>query len=331
LKYQPGNLQALLVRGNAYMYQQKFEDARTTFKDLIVAAPGNPVGYFRLGLLERMSQNYEPALDNFEKALKINPKLVDVFTNIILVDVARKDFDRALARCDRQLALVKDAPRSAAVIHSLIGNIYVARKNPEQAEAAFRKAIEENPNFLRPYYSLARIYLAQAQEQKAIAQYNELLKVNPSQAAPHMLLGIIYDTQKQSDLAEKHYRAALDINPEFAPAANNLAFILADQDRDLDEALRLAQLAKRLLPGSPHVMDTLGWVYYKKGLYDSAIGEFSDSLEKIPENAAVNYHLGMAYYKKGENSKARTELEKALRLDENFMGADEARRVLAEL
>ena len=71
--------------------------------------------------------------------------------------------------------------------------------------------------------------------------------------------------------------------------------------------------------------------YYKKGLYGSAIGEFSDSLAKIPENPAVIYHLGMAYYKNGDAAKARIELEKALSLNENFVGADDARRVLAEL
>jgi tetratricopeptide (TPR) repeat protein len=75
-------------------------------------------------------------------------------------------------------------------------------------------------------------------------------------------------------------------------------------------------------------MDTLGWVYYKKGLYDLAIGEFSDSLAKIPENAAVIYHLGMAYYKKGEKEKAKEQLEKALSLQPDFPGSDEARQVL---
>jgi Tfp pilus assembly protein PilF len=51
----------------------------------------------------------------------------------------------------------------------------------------------------------------------------------------------------------------------------------------------------------------------------------------MPENAAVIYHLGMAYYKKGDMVNARAELEKALQLDENFSGADEAKRVLAEM
>ena len=77
-------------------------------------------------------------------------------------------------------------------------------------------------------------------------------------------------------------------------------------------------------------MDTLGLVYYKKGLYDNAIGEFNDSIAKLPDNATIRYHLGLAYYKKGENEKARAALEKALSLDGPFDGAAEARRILEE-
>ena len=146
-----------------------------------------------------------------------------------------------------------------------------------------------------------------------------------------MLLGVIYDARKQFDLSEKHYREALEINPTFAAAANNLAYILADQDKNLNKALELAQLAKEKLPSSPYVMDTLGWVYYKNDLYDLAIGEFSDALGKLPDNVDIVYHLGMAYYKKGDKERARTELEKALSLNQNFAGADEARKVLAEI
>jgi tetratricopeptide (TPR) repeat protein len=132
-------------------------------------------------------------------------------------------------------------------------------------------------------------------------------------------------------MSEKHYRAALDDNPDFASAANNLAYNLADQDKDINEALKFAQLAKEKLPDDPNVMDTLGWVYYKKGLYDSAIGEFTECLEKMPDNPTAIYHLGMAYNKKGDLGKARVELQKALRLDKNFSGAEEAKRVLAGL
>ena len=78
-------------------------------------------------------------------------------------------------------------------------------------------------------------------------------------------------------------------------------------------------------------MDTLGWVYYKKGFYDLAIGEFSDSLSKLAGNPVVNYHLGLAYYKKGDTDRARDQLEKALSISDDFDGAEDARKVLAEL
>ena len=146
-----------------------------------------------------------------------------------------------------------------------------------------------------------------------------------------MLLGIIYDMQKRFDLAKKHYNAALSINPNFYPAANNLAYLIAERGGNLNEALSLAQKAKEMLPNDPNVMDTLGLVYYKKGLYDSAVDELSDSVKKDPDNAVVHFHLGLAYYKRGDKALAKTELETALKLDNKFDNSDEAREILSNL
>ncbi len=106
---------------------------------------------------------------------------------------------------------------------------------------------------------------------------------------------------------------------------------MESQDRNIDEALDFARKAKEKFPTNPAIMDTLGLVFYKKKLYDSAISEFADCLERLPDNATVNHHLGMAYYKKGNNERAKTQLQKALRLSKKFDGADEARRLLSQL
>jgi Flp pilus assembly protein TadD len=178
---------------------------------------------------------------------------------------------------------------------------------------------------------LAGLYLRDQKAEKAVEQFNTLLAVNPKQAGPHMLIGVIYDSQRKFELSEKHYRAALDIDPQFAPAANNLAYILAEANRDLNDALKFAQAAKAKLPEDPSVMDTLGWVYYRKGVYDSAIAEFRGSLAKAPDNPTVAYHLGLAYAKKGETDKARAELERSVKLNPAFPEASEAKKALAEL
>jgi len=85
------------------------------------------------------------------------------------------------------------------------------------------------------------------------------------------------------------------------------------------------------MPTSAAVMDTLGWVYYLKGSYLNAIAELGDSLERDPENPVINYHLGLAYYKNKQTDAAKEYLEKALKIDKNFKGAEEARRILKEI
>jgi putative PEP-CTERM system TPR-repeat lipoprotein len=328
---QPENYQALLILGNAYMYQRNFNKAQETFETLIKLAPDNPAGYYRLGNLQALQRKNDLAMANFEKAMSINPRLVDVFTSIVALHADKKEFDKALKLCDEKIEAFKDLPAVLAIIHNLKGRLYLAQMQTNKAEESFRKALEANPNLMQPYYALANIYIMKEEQDKAIAQYKSLLEKNPKQAGPHMLLGTLYDMQKRFDLSEKHYREALKINPDFAPAANNLAYLLAQSDDNLDEALGLAQKAKENFADDPSVADTLGWIYYKKGLYDNARSEFEDSLAKLPDNATVHYHLGLTYYKTGDKDRTRELFEKALSLDDKFDGADQARQILSEL
>ncbi|MCP4694905.1 MAG: tetratricopeptide repeat protein, partial [Desulfobacterales bacterium] len=211
------------------------------------------------------------------------------------------------------------------------GGFLMQKGDKKAAEAELKRVMELDPDNMKAYFALARIYLTDDREEEAIAQYKALLEKDPHNAAPHMMLGIIYYNNKQLDLSEEHYRKALEIDPDFVPAANNLAYMLVERGKDLNVALGYAQKAKENAPDNPLIMDTLGSVYYKKGLYDSAIYEFTDCLVKRPDDPTVHYHLGLALHKKGDKARARSALEKALELNKNFAEADEARRVLEEL
>jgi tetratricopeptide (TPR) repeat protein len=331
LQMSPGIFQAHLIFGNACMYQQKKEAAKNAFETLIKLEPENPVGYYRLGILNQALKQTSLARANFEKALELNPMLMDVFAAFVKTEVLSGNADAALAHCDRQLGQVGDASVHAAVIHSLKGDIYMSQKNFPAAEESFNVALAQDSNYLKPYFELARIYLTQNQQEKAIAQYKALLEKNPQQPGAQMLLGTLYEAQGKPDLAEAHYRKALEITPDFAPAANNLAYVLVTRNKNIDEALKFAQVAKRKLPNDPSVADTLGWVYYHKGLYDNAVRELRDSAAQIPNNPEVHYHLGMAYFKKEEKELARASLETALSLKPDFNGAKEARKALSDL
>jgi Flp pilus assembly protein TadD len=236
-----------------------------------------------------------------------------------------------MALCDRKLTEFGSDPKIAAVVYNLKGDLYLGKGNASEAEAAYNMAIENNPNFLPPYYALSKIRLRENREDEAIAQYEAILEKDPEQARAHMMLGIIYETKKQFDPAEKHYREALGIKPDFALAANNLAYILISTNQNPDDALALARRAKEALPDDPSVMDTLGWIYYKKGYYEIALRELRRSLKLSPDNAVVHYHLAMTLIQTGDTEQARALLEKALQLDDDFDGAEEARGILADL
>jgi Flp pilus assembly protein TadD len=79
------------------------------------------------------------------------------------------------------------------------------------------------------------------------------------------------------------------------------------------------------------VLDTLGWVYYKKNSFPRAIPLFEKSARRDPNNPMMYFHLGMAYYRNGESESARRALEKSLALSATHADANAARQVLAEL
>jgi tetratricopeptide (TPR) repeat protein len=114
-------------------------------------------------------------------------------------------------------------------------------------------------------------------------------------------------------------------------AANNLAWLYVASNRNLDEALQLAQTALQGLPDEPHVTDTLGWIYYRKDMPARAVQYLESSVEKNPNDPASHYHLGMAYVRAGDLEKGRKSLQRAVASKIEFDGIAEARKTLAQI
>ena len=159
----------------------------------------------------------------------------------------------------------------------------------------------------------------------------KVIEQNDKNVGAHVLLGMVLNSQGKIDAANKEYRKVLTLSPKHPLAANNLASNLADGGGNLDEALKFAQIAREAAPEDPNVGDTLGWVYYKKGLIDTAYPLIADAAGKSKNNASIRYHHGMVLAKKGKNKEAAAELKAALSLDPKFPGADEAKKTVAGL
>jgi tetratricopeptide (TPR) repeat protein len=105
---------------------------------------------------------------------------------------------------------------------------------------------------------------------------------------------------------------------------------------NFDVELSLAQTALKGLPESPGVVDTMGWIYYQKGVYPLAINYLQQALKlqeknKLPDSPDIHYHLGMAYAKTEQPALARQQFEEVLKLSPNYRDADQIKKDLIHL
>jgi tetratricopeptide (TPR) repeat protein len=117
--------------------------------------------------------------------------------------------------------------------------------------------------------------------------------------------------------AIKTYESLLEKMPTNTYILNNTAYLIADNDQDLDKALGFAKRACELKPEDPGYIDTYAYVLYKKGQYAEALRFSRASLQqyevqRIPPPAAAYEHLGQSLEKSGEISQARAAYEQAL-------------------
>ena len=143
-------------------------------------------------------------------------------------------------------------------------------------------------------------------------------------------IGNIYLAEGNLDKASEKFQQALAIDSTMAIAANNLAWVYAEQGKNLDVALGLAQKAKSLSPDEPSFSDTLAWVMYKKGDYSGAVPLLQDCVKKDPGSAQYRYHLGMVLVANGQKDKGKVEVQAALQMKLDSADAQQARQTLGQ-
>jgi Flp pilus assembly protein TadD len=244
----------------------------------------------------------------------------------------QKQTDKALTAANAQIAISPDN----SGFYDLLGSILLQKKDYSAAEAALKKAVGLNKNNTDAFIKLGQAQAGRGAVDEAIATYQNGSSANPKEAGFYVVSGELYETKHDLEKAKSAYQTALQLKPEDAVASNNLAYVLLETGANPDLALQLAQTARRGMPTNSNVADTLGWAFYQKGVYRSAIDMFQEAIKlsaknKEPDNATYHYHLGLAYAKAEQPALARQHLERVLKLDPKYSDADDVRKQLAQL
>jgi tetratricopeptide (TPR) repeat protein len=301
---------AHIIAGSSYLLQGDLNQAQRAFELAVGLNPKSASAQERLGKVLNARGNYADAEKAYEKSLALAPDYAPALRGLSEVLAREGKSKQANARIDRQIA---SQPKSFQ-LYAAKAQFCIAEKDWSCAEHSYQQALGINPYFVNGYLALAHIYAATNRPQGMIQEYDAARAKFPEYLPTYILLAQVYEYVGEVDRARETYQAALKVDPNSYQATSNLARLYADHGGLLSDALELAQKAKAAQPDDPGVNDTLGWVYYKQGLYRLAVPALEAAVAKNPQVAKFQFHLGMAYLAAGQPSQARASLQAALQM-----------------
>ena len=307
LRRDPGNLSARISRALAYSMlhepakaRQDLEVALTLHKSSIEA---------RLGLagIDLAQKHYQNAEKGFAMAAQAgDPR---GYVGLAQVAAAQGNVNKAIGMLRTECARIPDSRDCVSALAALelqAGHLL-------EAKNAYVRMTQMEPQSAAAFGRLGDAQFKMGDAAGALASFRKARELDPTDVSSALGMAVILDASGKRAQAASAYEETLRLDSTNAQALNNLAYIKAEQGTDLDRALAMAQKAVQQSSENTSFQDTLGLVYYKRGLIESSIGVYQPLVKKYPDNSWFHLHLAMALYAAAKPDQAAKELRIAMR------------------
>lgn len=203
-------------------------------------------------LPQRNSKDLEMAMESFRHAVELDPGFALAWVGIAESAVLLNS--HGTLNPDEQIDIMQDAVNRALEINPNLGEVYVSKgslldelNQPEEAEAAYKRAIALSPNYATAYhwYSLL-ISKTNDRLQESLELINKAIELDPLSPILRMTQAVLYGRMGRFAEEETTLRQLLSANPEFSPGMGRMAFDLYQKHLgQLDKAIIWAQRATR--------------------------------------------------------------------------------------
>ena len=187
-------------------------------------------------------ERLEEAIDQFQKAIQLNPNDADAAYNLGNAWARQGSFEAAVKQL--QQALQMD-PDNAMAAYDL-GNVRARQGRFDEAIGDFELALRIDPGLAKAHYNLGSLLGKQGKLNEAVEQYQKALQIDASYVRAYYGLGTALTTQGQLDRAIDSFQAGLRVQPNVPELHDGLARVLVLQGRK-EEALQHYREALRLL------------------------------------------------------------------------------------
>jgi superkiller protein 3 len=223
----------------------------------------------RLADLNQLS----PAAEQFVEALLIDPDNTTALYNLGLIRLKWGDLNEGASSFREVLRI---DPNYAAAQHRLASILTQFARDDQnyipQANAAYARAIELDPNQPEAYFNLGYLAVRSQDYSSAVTQYKKTLALDPHYPRVHLELGV--------SLYQLH---------------------------DFEAAYPLLQLAQAEEGDSAEAHHYYGLVLGKRGQWQTAVEELRTAARLAPDEQEIHYALADALRKSGHSADADAE------------------------
>ena len=223
----------------------------------------------------------ETALGTYERALEINPRLMNVYVTIANANEQMGRFEKAVEVL-QEAAL---ANPSSAEPYIGLAELYQRNGQPDAAVASYRQAIALKPQNANYHLALAGLLESLGRINEALVEVQESARLKPNDPSLRQNLAFMYQRIEMYPEALAEAQAAVQLGPNDV-TSHLLVGDLARTVNDLETAAQAYEQALRIAPNLDNAWNVhlnLALVYQQLGRLDLALTHATAALETAPE------------------------------------------------
>jgi predicted Zn-dependent protease len=243
LEADPGNSQALALRGTVAWRAGRIPDAQRDFDTVVAGKPRHPVAnnFFAYQAIQEgnfqckddATENCEDAITFARKALVGNPRDLNAYALLSYAyhRVGDEDLARLVAISAREIS------DTFPDMYNLLGIIDYSANQPAQAGKSFQKALELEPMHRAVRMNLAALAMSVSDFGSSLEHLEAASQSTPRSPEILLSIGVSHRGMKNYERAEKAYLQVLSINPDHLAAKYNLCVLKQEHQQDFESAL----------------------------------------------------------------------------------------------
>ena len=227
IKKDPDNYELNKFLGLVLAHANNFDEALLFFEKCLKINKNLPDIYFNLGLIYKKKGLLDISVKNYKRAIELNPNFVDAYINLGVVFEQLERNEDCLAILEE---LIKHDNNNYKAYYNL-GNIFKKIDRLEDSIKAYQQAIKINDQQAEIFFNLAIALKKIGNYDEAILNYEKAIKLKPNYFKAYNNLGVIFNDQRKFSKAFNFFETALKINPNFLEAYYNESFIFLLQNQ----------------------------------------------------------------------------------------------------